>query len=127
MPELVLPVGPAGEPDAHLVHIRPMPAPTWSMVAQFRGHEGRLQSGINVCHRTTTASGCGATQVTTVRLHWRNSATAAQVRPLDHRLPSDKVSRRRDRPTAWSISAIPTRTQPLGEGGRPEPHAVARQ
>jgi hypothetical protein len=57
VPELVLPVGPAGEPDAHLVHIRPMPAPTWSMVAQFRGHEGRLQSGINVCHRTTTASG----------------------------------------------------------------------
>jgi hypothetical protein len=51
--------------------------------------------------------------VTTMRLHWRNSATAAQVRPLDHRLPSDKVSRRRDRPTAWSISAIPTRTEPL--------------
>jgi hypothetical protein len=62
-----------------------------------------------------------------MRLHWRNSATSAQARPLDHRLPSDKVSRRRDRPTAWSISAIPTRTEPLGEGGRPEPHAVARQ
>ncbi len=40
VPELVLPVGPAGEPDAHLVHIRPMPAPTWSMVAQFSGSRG---------------------------------------------------------------------------------------
>ena len=31
--------------------------------------------------------------MTTTRPHWHNSATTAQVRPLDHRHPSDNVSR----------------------------------